>query len=204
MTAVYGISSERFAQLSARVRIPCRDESHPWSGGIDLLTLTGVVVLLTRPQSVVETGVAMGFTSAVILAALQDNASGALHSVDLPPLQVDPGSFTGQVVPSELRARWSLTLGPTRTVLPALTPSVAPIDLFVHDSDHSYAGQLEDYRLAWPDIAPGATLISDDVCNAAFLDFAAEVGERPWLVGSAAHNAAVGLLVKSSGADRST
>ncbi len=197
VTVAYGISAERFRELSARVRVPVRDEDN-WSGGDDMLTLTGVVVLLARPRSVVETGVAMGFTTAVILAAMEENGEGALHSVDLPPLQVDPDAFIGQVVPLELRSRWSLRVGPTRTVLPVLTPSVAPIDLFVHDSDHSYAGQLEDYRLAWPDIAAGGTLISDDVCNPAFIDFAAEVGERPWLIGSGEHDAAVGLLLKGA------
>ena len=198
VTTAYGISAERFGELSARVQVPRRDDGDRWSGGADLLTLAGVVVLLTRPQTVVETGVALGFTSAVILAALEENGGGQLHSVDLPPLEVDP-TFVGQVVPQQLRGRWSLRLGPTRTVLPALTRAIAPIDLFVHDSDHSYAGQIEDYRFAWPSLVAGGTFISDDIGNAAFLDFAAEVGEQPYLVGSRAHGAAVGLLVKGRG-----
>jgi predicted O-methyltransferase YrrM len=196
ITAAYGISSVRYQALCGRLRIPLRLADDMWSAGPELLELTGVVALLRRPQIVVETGVAMGFTSAVILAALDDNGSGLLHSVDLPPLKVDPETFVGRVVPRELRGRWSLTFGPTRTVLPSLLVSVAPIDMFVHDSDHSYDGQLEDYRLVWPALATGGALISDDVCNPAFLEFAAEVGACPYLIGSHGQDAAVGLLVK--------
>lgn len=194
--AAYGISSERYKALRGRVRIPERASDDPWSGGAELLELAGVVVLLKRPQIVVETGVAMGFTSAVILAALHENRCGVLHSVDLPPLRVDPDTFVGRVVPNELRDSWSLMFGPTRTVLPTLLRSIGPIDIFVHDSDHSHDGQSEDYRLAWPALARGGTLISDDVCNPAFLDFAAEVAAFPHLIGSPDHDAAVGLLVK--------
>jgi hypothetical protein len=74
---------------------------------------------------------------------------------------------------------------------------MAPIDLFLHDSDHSYVGQAEGYRQAWPHLTQGACLVSDDVCNAAFVEFAVEIGERPFLMAPPGHDAAVGLLVKT-------
>ncbi len=46
-------------------------------------------------------------------------------------------------------------------------------------------------------MAGGACLISDDVSNPAFVEFAGEVGEKPYLMAPPGHNAAVGLLVKS-------
>lgn len=118
------------------------------------------MVLLRRPSVVVETGVAMGFSTTVILAAMDDNDAGVLHSIDLPPLQVDAGTFVDEVVPDELRGRWTLHVGPSRILLPGLARKLAPIDLFVHDSEHSYAGQYEDYRQVWPHLACGACLIS--------------------------------------------
>jgi len=196
VTAAYGIGPEAYESLQRRVRIPPGRDDAPWSGG-DILDLAGVVVLLTRPKVVVETGVAMGYTTAVVLAAMQDNDSGTLHSIDLPPLQVDAPSFIGQVVPTELRTRWTLHLGPTRTLLSPLASSVAPIDVFVHDSDHSYAGQHEDFRRVWPHLRRGGTFICDDVCNPAFIEFAAEVGERPLLIAPPGQPAAVGLITKS-------
>ncbi|MGH9279341.1 MAG: class I SAM-dependent methyltransferase, partial [Acidimicrobiales bacterium] len=81
-------------------------------------------------------------------------------------------------------------------LLPALAQDMAPVDLFVHDGDHSYAGQFEEYHNAWPHLAAGGSLVSDDVHTPAFTDFAAEVGARPYLIAPPRHNAAVGFLVK--------
>ena len=194
----FGVTVDEYRDLKARVRIPPEPDGVTWGGGQDILHLTGSLVLLRRPSIVVETGVAMGFSTAVILAAMAENGAGALHSIDLPPLQVQPGTFVGEVVAPELRDRWTLHAGPSRILLPRLVRELAPIDLFIHDSDHSYAGQYEEYREAWPHLGVGASLISDDVCNAAFIDFAAEVGERPYLVAPPGQEAAVGLLVKTA------
>ena len=196
MGDAFGVSADEYRALASRIRIPPAPKHSLWGGGEDLLNLTGCLVLLRQPEVVVETGVAMGFSTAVILAAMAENETGVLHSIDLPPMQVD-AQFVGRVVPSELRGRWRLHVGPTRTILPQLARTVAPIDLFVHDSDHSYAGQGEGYRQAWPYLAPGACLVSDDVCNTAFVDFASEIGERPYLIAPPGHSAAVGLLVKT-------
>jgi predicted O-methyltransferase YrrM len=195
---VFGGSEAEYSALIERIRVPPAPDGSIWGGGQDILNLLGAPVLLCRPSVVIETGVAMGFSTAVILAAMDDNHAGALHSIDLPPLQVDPGAFVGEVVPDDLRARWTLHVGPSRLLLPGLVRRLAPIDLFVHDADHSYAGQLEDYREAWPYLARGGCLISDDVANAAFTDFAAEVFERPYLMSPPGHHAAVGLLVKTA------
>ncbi len=193
----FGVSPAEYRSLAARVRIPTAPDGSAWGGGRDILYLLGSVVALRRPSVAVETGVAMGFTTAVILAAMAENERGALHSIDLPPLQVDAGAFVGEVVPEELRSRWTLHVGPSRTLLAGLARSLAPIDLFVHDSDHSYAAQHEEYGEAWAHMASGGCLVSDDVGNPAFIEFAAQVGERPYLIAPAGHAAAVGLLVKT-------
>ena len=192
----FGVSVSQYGALASRVRIPPAPEHSIWGGGEDLLNLTGSLVLLRQPSVVLETGVAMGFSTAVILAAMEENGVGVLHSIDLPPMQVD-AQFVGKIVPADLRSRWRLHVGPTRTLLPRIARTVAPLDLFVHDSDHSYAGQVEGYRQAWPYLARGACLVSDDVCNPAFVDFALEIRERPFLIAPPGHSAAVGLLVKT-------
>jgi predicted O-methyltransferase YrrM len=193
----FGIRGAEYEALAKRVRVPPRTIESTWSAGDDLIAVTGAIVLLTAPQTVVETGVAMGFTTAVILAALDDNQHGHLHSIDMPPLQVDARPFVGQAVPHELRDRWSLHVGPSQALLPGLLREVAPIDLFVHDADHTYAGQYEEFTQVWPHLCAGGTLVSDDVANPAFLDFAAGVGARPYLVARQGQRAAVGLLRKA-------
>lgn len=197
LSDAFGVSADECRSLTSRIRIPPAPDGPIWGGWQDILNLTGSVVLLRRPSVALETGVAMGFTTAVMLAAMDDNDAGVLHSIDLPPLQVDAATFVGKVVPEELRGRWTLHIGPSRALLPGLARKLAPIDLFVHDSDHSYAAQEEEYREVWPHLAGGGVLISDDVANPAFTEFAAHVGERPYLMAPPGHDAALGLLVKT-------
>lgn len=193
----FGVSQPEYRAAAARVRIPPAPDGSIWGGGLDILYLLGSLVRLRRPAVAIETGVAMGFTTAVILSAMDENELGVLHSIDLPPLQVDPAAFVGEVVPAGVRARWTLHVGPSRRLLGGVTQRLSPIDLFVHDSDHSYAAQHEEYAQAWKHMASGACLVSDDVCNPAFIEFAGRVGERPYLIAPPGHQAAVGLLVKS-------
>jgi hypothetical protein len=79
-----------------------------WNAREELQDVIGAVVRLTRPMVVVETGVAMGLTCAVILAALDSNGDGQLYSVDLPALQSRPEEFVGSAVPDKLKSRWTL------------------------------------------------------------------------------------------------
>ena len=162
----------------------------------ELLEILTALVRLLRPASVLETGVAEGFSTAVILKAMAQNGRGHLFSLDLPPLRANEEEYVGRAVAADLRDRWTLTLGPSRLVLPELADRAAPIDLFLHDADHTYASQLEEYRTAWPRLCSGAVLVSDDVCNPAFVEFAREAGARPYLVGRWDSANALGLLRK--------
>jgi hypothetical protein len=49
------------------------------------------VVRHLRPERVVETGVARGVTTAVLLQAMERNGYGALWSIDLPDLRLSHG-----------------------------------------------------------------------------------------------------------------
>jgi len=120
------------------------------------------------PALVVETGVGNGVTTCFILTALAVNVSGRLISVDLPPLGLTSGSF----VPEELKNRWELRLGRSRRLLPDLLRKNPPVDLFLHDSLHTYRNMLFEYEAAWKALRPGGLLLSDDIAfNQAFLHF---------------------------------
>jgi predicted O-methyltransferase YrrM len=178
---------------------PRRDPSEPltaWAARKELLNLVGALVSLMRPSVVVETGVALGFTTATILAAMERNGTGHLYSVDLPSIQYDPRREIGTAVPERLRDRWTLVVGPTQKVLAPLLREVAPIDLYLHDANHAYSEQLREYRAAWPHLREGGVLASDDVGNPAFIEFAQEVGARPYLVPSSRPESVVGLMRK--------
>lgn len=155
-----------------------------WNASNQLLDLLWVLIRELRPVIVVETGVARGFSSATILAAMTENGIGDLHSIDLPALGLAE-TFAGKAVPDDLRPAWHLHMGPSRVLLPPLVAELGHIDVFLHDADHTYESQLEEFRTVWPAIRPGGVLISDDVNNSAFLDFCSESNVAPILVGQA-------------------
>jgi predicted O-methyltransferase YrrM len=140
------------------------------STGLTLYALTR----LLQPNTVVETGVADGRSSFLILSALERNGHGTLHSFDVRP---DAGSL------ARGHAQWNLTTSDAkdpRSTFTAALEQLDVIDLFVHDSDHGYPNQMFEYESAWPKIPAGGVLASDDVDLAkAYVDFATSHELRP-------------------------
>ncbi|MFB6216762.1 MAG: class I SAM-dependent methyltransferase [Candidatus Aenigmatarchaeota archaeon] len=174
-----------FAELSGEVR---GEELGPGRiTGEDAEKLYGVI-REEEPRVVVETGVCNGVSTAVILEALEENGGGRLYSIDLPEFPdsegdefwegkggavIPPGKEPGWLIPEYLRDRWELIQGNTLYELPRLLERLDSIELFVHDSEHSYEVMMFEFCLAWKHLADGGMLISDDVrWNDAFTDFA--------------------------------
>lgn len=138
--------------------------------------LARVAWCLTRhcqPLTVVETGVARGLTTRVVLEALKANGSGRLFSVDLPPPldQSRLAEETGVAVPSALRDRWTLIEGSSRRRLPPLLRELGAIELFIHDSRHTRRNILFELQQAWRALRPGGYVLADDIhANAGFQD----------------------------------
>jgi len=137
-----------------------------------------VICRVLRPRIVLETGVASGVSSTYILHALDRNKLGMLYSVDF-PTSTD-ALPSGWLVPDRLRNRWQLTLGKSSEKLPALLDEIPKVDVFLHDSDHSYKNMMFEFRTVWPHIPEGGLLLSDDThMNRSFFDFAREVNRKP-------------------------
>ncbi len=140
-----------------------------------LLILYGLV-RAGRPETVVETGVANGVSSFVLLEGLRRNGQGRLVSFDTSP---DAG---GILEPGE-RSLWTLHVLPSDDPRPALDSAVRQlpgVDLAFLDADHSYPGQMWEYEVLWERMRPDAWLVSDDVdWSFAFLDFCGAKALRP-------------------------
>lgn len=166
----------RFAALTARLAV------HPDGFGGQMMSEYSAIyalIRLLRPATVVETGVADGATSAYILQALEDNGRGHLHSIDLPSERLPPGAAPGWIVDASLRHRWTLRIGASGQLLEPLLSELDSIDVFLHDSLHTYDNMLFEYRAAWPFLHGDGLFLSHDVGrNTAFFDFAREVGIR--------------------------
>jgi Methyltransferase domain len=115
------------------------------------------------PATVVETGVAHGLTSRVILEGLHRNGNGHLWSVDLPA--VDPGLHheIGIAVPEDLRSRWTYVEGTSRRRLPGLVRRLQHVDLFIHDSLHTARNTCFELDTVWPALPPGGVVMVDDI-----------------------------------------
>jgi predicted O-methyltransferase YrrM len=131
-----------------------------------------IVCRAVKPDIVVETGVAFGVTSSYLLQAMSVNNYGMLHSVDFPSLDVESVDEVGALIPRELRERWTLHVGPSKRVLPDLLGRLQKVDLFIHDSLHTYRTMKWEFETVEPYLSPGATVISDDVQgNRAFAEW---------------------------------
>lgn len=132
------------------------------------------VIRALRPRCVVETGIANGVSAAYILLGLKKNGSGVLHSVGLAdpaflPTRMEPGWF----VPMWLRELWTPHFGDAREILPPLLRQLGEIDLFIHDSLHTYEHMNWEFETAYPFLRTGGLLLKDDALwNRAFGDFA--------------------------------
>lgn len=129
------------------------------------------MVRARRPAHVVETGTDKGLGTCVLAAALLRNAAegspGRVTTLDINP---DAGYLVQPAEP------WSgvvdLRIGDSVAALRELT---APVDLFLHDSDHSAGHERAELAAVEPHLAPGALLLTDNVTST---DVLAQHAER--------------------------
>lgn len=192
---IAGLTSQEVRQVEAVFyELECREPLFQELNGLQgmgmhpLLLLSYSTVRLMQPEVVVETGVMEGFSSRFILLAMAHNGRGTLHSYDCPNQDVEllPGGrcqrdmmgerSTGWLVPDHRRSRWNLVRGDARVLLPHVMAEHTGVDMFIHDSLHSYDHMMFEFQTAWPCLRQGGILFCDDIdYNPAFFDFAKEV-----------------------------
>jgi len=138
-------------------------------GALDCATLYGLTRWL-RPKVLVESGGFIGMSSAFILKALADEqlVTSKLYSIEL-----SEDCKQGALIPEDLRS-WGGFVPMRGRIEDFLKDDhlPEPIDLFLHDSSHSYRHMLWEFRHFWSRLRDGGLLVSHDVqMNAAFPDF---------------------------------
>ena len=136
-----------------------------------------------RPRTVVETGVAAGYSSTAVLSGLRANGAGKLFSSDFPYFRLErPERFVGVLVDPELREGWTLFLDGDRRNLPRIRAAIDHVDLLHYDSDKSRAGRSMAMRALAGALSNRSILVMDDIQdNLYFRDFAL-AQTRPWRV----------------------
>jgi len=173
--AVARFAAEIRASDFTREMIQRRDAygSEGVMGALDCATLYGLTRWL-RPAVAVESGGFIGMSSAFILKALADEKLSAarLYSVEW-----SEECEQGALIPDELRSASSGFVPMRGKVEDFLKRDQLPrsIDMFLHDSSHSYRHMLWEFRQFWPRLREGGLLVSHDVqMNAAFPEFVAK------------------------------
>ncbi len=182
-----GFIQNYLAELGSRHR------AHYIAGWVNLLDAHFLywAVRHAKPRVIVQTGVSNGLSSAFMMLALAKNGpEGTLHVIDLPAV-FDPansawtragevygvvipeGKSSGWIVPDIYRDRFHVQVGDAKELLPKLVDRVDRIDLFFHDSDHTYNHMMFEFNEAMRKLVPGGVVLADDISwNASLWDFA--------------------------------
>ena len=154
-----------------------------------------VLVREFKPNIFIETGVMHGLTSQFLLHAINRNHSGKLISIDSPsyhekgPSNKDgytetlpPKREPGWVVSEKYKISWNLLIGKSMDKLPEVLDKNPTIDIFSHDSEHTYETMWDEINLVWDKIKLGGLLICDNVdSNTAFFDFCQKINQIPFV-----------------------
>jgi len=134
-----------------------------------------VLVSALRPEWFLETGVANGKSSLMMLKSMAANGTGRLVSIDMATVETSgadrhkaAGMDIGWLVPDHLRDRWDLRIGSSHDILPKMSGDAPKFDIFMHDSLSNYENMMFEYTQARRLIKPCGLLISDDIetCSA--------------------------------------
>ena len=129
-----------------------------------------VLVRILKPRVVVESGIDKGLGTCLIAAALQRNdtegSPGRLYALD-----IQPGA--GWLVQAPYDSVVEFLIGDSHATLREMRE---PIDLFVHDSDHSYEHEAGEYRIIRERLSDRSLVLSDNAHKStALMDFAESV-----------------------------
>jgi len=123
-------------------------------------------ILSSKPEVIVETGVANGITTNIIMRALE-KTGGALHSFDVDPRTENV--YTGN-------GSWTFHLleGNFERDLEGKVSRIGKVDLWIHDSNHGYQWQAFEYSLAITSLHPTGLIVSDDIDSSTAWGFASK------------------------------
>lgn len=161
-----------------------------WVNLDDALFLYWVVRKLD-PRVVVQTGVCNGLSTAfMVLALVKNGGGGIIHAIDLPrvfdpadPAWTRAGTVYGVMIPQGHRSGWmvpdlhrdrvTVVAGDARHHLPPLVDELGVIDLFFHDSDHTYDHMTFELAEVARKLRPGGVILADDIAwTSSLWDFA--------------------------------
>lgn len=193
---------EGIGELLAEKGLGSGRHTYGWysDADVELCSAIWCAALHLKPSSVIETGVAHGISSRIVLEALNENGKGQLWSIDLPhPFDHGLHWQTGVAVTDACRPRWTYLEGESRRRLPALVNRLGTAELFIHDSLHTARNTLFEMERVAAIMPPGGLMLIDDIrSHDGFATFARRHPDfRTVLVSSADQVAGFGIAHRS-------
>ena len=106
---------------------------------------------------------------------MNKNKFGTLISIDSVFRPWQSKKMIGSIIPENLRDRWELVLGKSNEKLLEVFQNIDNVEIFIHDSLHSYKNMTFEFNCAINRISNNGIIISDDILdNDAFYDFTKE------------------------------
>ena len=151
-------------------------------GGGGIYPLLYFITRYTKPDCIVETGVAAGFSSNSFLTAIKINGKGKLYSSDFPYFRLpNPERYIGIVVEDSLKDNWELYIEGDEANLPKILNTVNNIDIFHYDSDKTYSGRKMALSLIESALSEETIILMDDIQdNSFFYDYVEKININSW------------------------
>ncbi|MGC8574313.1 MAG: class I SAM-dependent methyltransferase [Thermoplasmata archaeon] len=144
-----------------------------WQISEDEIRVIYTLVKSVDPSIVVETGVGPGVSTTAILSALSKDS--LLISID-PDIPYGKGDREiGFVIPDELKSNFKFVRGTSAEKMREVLENIGELDVFFHDSDHTYNNIMFELNSIWPRLSRDYIILVDNYdWTAAPMDFARE------------------------------
>lgn len=158
--------TEEVSQIIARKSQDILSEIGIKLGGAGFYPALYFITRYTKPDCIVETGVAAGFSSYAFLYAIGKNRKGSLYSSDFPYFRIsNPEKYIGIVVDPALKSNWNLYIEGDVINLSKISKKVEHIDIFHYDSDKSYSGRMNALSIIGGKMDEASIILMDDIQN---------------------------------------
>lgn len=131
-----------------------------WQISKDEIRTMYCIVKNKNPSTVIETGMGPGVSTTVILTAIHDKARFISIDPDKPFGKGD--RKIGFVIPEELRGKLEYVKGTSREKLKDVLTGMETLDIFFHDSDHSYENVMFELTSVKSKLLPSSLILIDN------------------------------------------
>jgi len=135
------------------------DEDY-WQISYDEIRVIYTIVKVMNPITIIETGMGSGVSTTAMLAASKDEAN---------VISIDPGvpygkgdKEVGFLIPMNLRKKHKFIKGTSKQKMKEVLSYVDKVDIFFHDSDHTYENIMFEFNEVWPKLSEKSIILVDN------------------------------------------